>query len=279
VNSGDRIRLQLTLQYDGSGFHGWQVQKRERTVQGEIEAAIERLTGSRRPVIGSGRTDTGVHAEAQVASVDVPRRWPAPRLHKALNGVLSNEIWVTDVRHVSPAFHPRYDAVARTYTYRLGTALESCSPFHRRLCWPLCETLDRSILDQAAAELEGDHSFRAFAKTGQPERGDRCIVRAASWEPWAPLGVSFTITANRYLRHMVRYLVGTMVDMALGRRPVDDLARLLAGTHPRLVTSSPAPSEGLFLTRVEYPDEVLDPTSTRPAGATQGDTTAHEDLP
>ena len=279
MNSGDRIRLQLTLQYDGSGFHGWQVQKRERTVQGEIEAAIERLMGSRRPVIGSGRTDAGVHAEGQVAIVDVPPRWSAPELHRALNAVLSREIWVTDVRRVNAGFNPRLHAVARTYTYRLGTAPESRSPFNHGLCWALCEPVDRAVLDQAATELPGDHSFRAFAKAGQPHRGDRCIVHAAAWQPWDPLGVAFTITANRYLHHMVRYLVGTMVDMALGRRPVGDLGRLLAGTDPKLVTSSPAPSQGLFLTRVEYPDEVLDPTSTRPAGATRGDTTAHEDLP
>ena len=279
MNSGDRIRLQLTLQYDGSGFHGWQVQKRQRTVQGEIEAAIERLTGSRRPVIGSGRTDAGVHAEGQVAIVDLPPRWSARELHRALNAVLSKEIWVTDVRRVRPSFHPRHHAVARTYTYRLGTALESRSPFHHGLCWALCEPVDRSVLDQAARELPGNHSFRAFAKAGQPHRGERCIVQAATWEPWDPLGVAFTITSNRYLHHMVRYLVGTMVDMALGRRPVGDLARLLNGTDPKLVTSSPAPSEGLYLIRVQYPEDVLDRTLNRPAGVTRGDTTYHEDLP
>ena len=101
----------------------------------------------------------------------------------------------------------------------------------------------------------GDHSFRASAEAGQPEGGDRCTVRSARWDPWGDLGWAFTITANRYLHHMVRYLVGTLVDLGRERRPVQDVARLLEGDDPEAVASPPAPPEGLFLIRVDYDDE------------------------
>jgi tRNA pseudouridine38-40 synthase len=211
-------------------------------------------------VIGSGRTDTGVHAAGQVASVDLPARWSAQELHRALNAVLPEDIWVADVRRVSGGFHPRYDAVARTYAYRLGTEPESRSPFHRGWCWALCKPVEPALLEAAARPLVGTRSFRAFAKSGQPERGERCSVQAASWAPWAPLGHVFTITADRYLHHMVRYLVGTMVDIARGRRPVADMSALLEG-EASLETSPPAPPEGLFLQRVEYA-EAADGTSS-----------------
>ncbi len=240
-------------------------------------------------MLGSGRTDTGVHATGQVASVDVPARWSARELHRALNAVLPEDIWVAEVQRASSGFHPRYDAVARTYAYHLGTEPESRSPFHRGWCWALCKPVEPGLLEAAAEPLAGEHSFRAFAKAGQPGQGDRCTVRSACWAPWAPLGHVFTITADRYLHHMVRYLVGTMVDIARGRRPIADMSALLEG-EAESETSPPAPPEGLFLTRVEYPEtadgpasdpvardphpksqSARDPEPTRAAGTRQGD--------
>jgi tRNA pseudouridine38-40 synthase len=254
VHTGATIRLQLTLQYDGSGFHGWQFQPDRRTVQGELEAALSRLADRPRTVVGSGRTDAGVHATGQVASVDMPARWSAEALLRALNAVLPPDVWVEEVRAVRSDFHPRYDALARTYVYRVGTHPHARSPFHRPWCWALAEELDEGVLAGTAACIPGEHSFLAFAKAGQPERGDRCRVTRALWDRWE-LGPRFTITADRYLHHMVRYLVGTMVDAARGRRPAEDLAALLRG-DPDLETSPPAPPEGLFLARVEYPEHV-----------------------
>jgi tRNA pseudouridine38-40 synthase len=117
-------------------------------------------------------------------------------------------------------------------------------------------------MGEATASIVGDHSFRAFAKAGQPERGERCTVMAAQWSRWDGLGWTFTITANRYLHHMVRYLVGTLVDIGRGRRPVGDVRVLLEGSDPTAVTSAPAPPEGLFLTRVDYHDPPRNPTTT-----------------
>lgn len=255
MDAPEQIRFCLTVHYDGSAFHGWQVQPDQRTVQGELEAALTRLADRPTPVIGSGRTDTGVHATGQVAAVDMPTTWTAPKLRHALNALLSRDMWIESAGEVADAFHPRYDAVRRTYRYEVGLAAESASPFHRRWCWSLCEPLDRSLLRRAAVDIVGGHSFEAFAKAGQPERGTRCHVHEAAWSD-TELGVRLTITADRYLHHMVRYLVGSMVDVARGRRPLEEMARLVAN-EPGVVTSPPAPAEGLFLHRVEYPVEAL----------------------
>jgi tRNA pseudouridine38-40 synthase len=183
----------------------------------------------------------------------VPRRWTADELRRALNAVLPAELWVAAADGVDDGFHARYDAVARGYIYRLGTAPISRSPFLRRWCWPLATPVPQPLLDDAAARFVGDHSFRAFAKAGQPERGERCTVHVAEWREWAGVGLSFRVVANRFLHHMVRYMVGTMVDVARGRRDAGDIDRLLAG-DATLETSPPAPPEGLYLTRVYYDD-------------------------
>jgi tRNA pseudouridine38-40 synthase len=253
VASDGTIRFRLLLHYDGSRYHGWQLQPVEPTVQGELEAALARLSGARRTVVGAGRTDRGVHATGQVASVDLPERWDAPTLRRALNAVLPRDIWVERADVADPSFHPRFDAVARSYAYRVGMSERSASPFFRPWCWTLRRPVDRDRLAAAALELPGDHSFRAFAKAGQEERGDRCIVDSAAWEPWEDLGMVFRVTANRYLHHMVRYLVGTMVAIGRGERPAGDLRALLRDDPTGLKTSPPAPPEGLFLTAVEYP--------------------------
>lgn len=244
-------RHKLTVHYDGSAFHGWQLQPDHRTVQGALEDALTRLADAPRRVLGSGRTDTGVHATGQVAAVDMPARWTAEELRHALNAILPDDVWIERGEVVGPDFHPRYDALARTYAYHVGLRPEAASPFHRRWCWPLCAEVDRALLDGAASRVIGAHSFAAFAKAGQPERGERCRVLDAAWRD-TPLGVELTITADRYLHHMVRYLVGTMIDVARGRRPLDDVDRLLAG-EADVTTSVPAPPQGLFLREVRYP--------------------------
>jgi tRNA pseudouridine38-40 synthase len=243
-------RIRLTLHYDGSGFAGWQLQPGERTVQGELEAALERLTNRPARVIAAGRTDRGVHATGQVVGATVPQKWEPGALRRALNAILPHDIWVADAGTTNDEFHARYDAVARGYVYRVGTTAVSRSPFLRRWCWSLAQPVPLEPLNAAAAVLLGDHSFRAFAKTGQPERGERCTVHRSEWKPWEA-GVAFHIVANRFLHHMVRYLVGTMVDVAREGRPLDDLRALLHG-DPAIETSPPAPPEGLFLTRVYY---------------------------
>jgi tRNA pseudouridine38-40 synthase len=250
----DEHRIRLELHYDGSGFAGWQVQPGKRTVQGEIEAALARLMGAARRVVAAGCTETGVHATGQVAGTVVDRRWSSQELRRALNAVLPRDIWVADAVAAADDFHARYHAVARGYVYRLGTADVSRSPFLRARCWPLQEPLALSALNDAAGRFVGRHSYRAFAKTGQPQRGELCTVHVATWRSWEPVGVMLRVVANRFLHHMVRYMVGTMVDIARGRRPasvIDDLLSGAAGVR----MSRPAPPDGLYLARVYYPGD------------------------
>jgi tRNA pseudouridine38-40 synthase len=267
VSSQAPTRFRLTVHYDGSAFHGWQAQKEHRTVQGEIEAVLTRITGARRPVIGSGRTDRGVHATGQVASVDLPSKWEPRSLQRALNALLPREIWIEEVRKAAPDFHPRYDARRRTYLYRVGLGRMSGSPFHRAWCWNLSEanpSPDPSLLTWGASMVVGERSFVNFAKAGQPERGTRCRVFSAEWRPWTDLGYSFQITADRYLHHMVRYLVGTMITVARGHRDAEEFKELLENPETELSTSPPAPPEGLFLHAVEYDPESRVPDTSAP---------------
>jgi tRNA pseudouridine38-40 synthase len=252
VNEPSLHRIRLTLQYDGRAFHGWQVQPDQRTVQGELERVLSRLTNRAAAVVGSGRTDAGVHATGQVAAADVPQRWTPEALRRAMNALLPGDVWVAEAAHAPPYFHPRYDATSRAYVYRVGLAQHADSPFHAPWCWPVLRPLDLGEMERAAAMFVGDHSFRAFAKSGQEERGDRCTVTEARWADWQGLGLEFHVSANRFLHHMVRYMVGTLVDVGLGERPAEHIADLLEGAEG-LETSPPAPPEGLFLTTVTYP--------------------------
>ena len=183
--------------------------------------------------------------------VDAPRRWTAEELRRAMNALLPEDIWVAEASVAAPDFHPRFDATDRSY--RIGLAPEAESPFHARWCWALDRPVEIGRMREAAEAVVGDHSFLAFARSGQEQRGDRCIVRHASWQDW-PLGIEFHVSANRFLHHMVRYLVGTMVEIGAGKREAGDMRRLLDPTTT-LVTSPPAPPQGLYLTRVIYSGE------------------------
>jgi len=266
----EQRRIAFTVHYDGGSFFGWQLQPEQRSVQGEIEKVLSRLFVAPARVIGSGRTDRGVHATGQVASVAAPARWSAHELRRAMNALLPADVWVAHAAEVSWDFHPRYGAIARSYLYRVGLVDATRSPFHAPWCWPLGRPLSFDRMAPGTAALVGNQSFLAFAKAGQEERGDRCIISRAEWRPWDDVGVEFHVTANRFLHHMVRYLVGTLVEIGLERRPAEDIEALLAGA-PGLETSPPAPPQGLFLTRVEYPEghyavAGLDPRTRDEAG-------------
>ena len=248
--------LQLVLQYDGAHFAGWQRQPRERTVQGVLEDAMERLCGTHIAVLGAGRTDAGVHALGQAAGVTVGDRWTGPLLRRALNAILPRDVRVSVIHEMTETFHARFSATSRAYRYLVGTDDDAESPFRsgRELAWR--KPVDQSLLHESAAMIVGDRSFRGFAVKGTaPESDDhRCIVQSAEWTQRAG-GLSFSVTANRFLHHMVRFLVGTMLDVASGRRDIGVIQRLLESENNHEV-SPPAPPYGLYLERVEYPTEL-----------------------
>ena len=248
--------VQLVLHYDGAGFHGWQSQPGMRTVQAVVEESLERLCGTRVAALGSGRTDAGVHARGQAVGARVPARWVPRDLRRALNAVLPRDVWVAAAAEMRPEFHARYSAVSRRYAYHVGLEEGADSPFRRQREFAFRLPVDAAALDGAAALVTGEHRFVAFAVRGTatPQDDHRCDVRHAAWERTEG-GLVFHITANRFLHHMVRFLVGTMLDIAAARRPPADMLALLGGTDNSGV-SPPAPAHGLFLECVEYPSHL-----------------------
>ena len=253
--------VQLVLHYDGAHFAGWQRQPEARTVQGEIERALLRLCSEPVTVLGAGRTDAGVHARGQAAGVRVGERWSAGTLRRALNALLPDDIWVADAHEMRPEFHARYSATSRRYSYYIGTDEGAHSPFRRPYEWVLRHSFERHALDDAARAVLGSHVFRAFAvRNTAPARDDhRCTIRHAQWRD-RPGGLVFEIEANRFLHHMVRFLVAPMIDVATGRRAPGTMEALLTADDNRGV-SPPAPAHALFLERVDYPADLYLPSA------------------
>ncbi|MBA2686591.1 MAG: tRNA pseudouridine(38-40) synthase TruA [Gemmatimonadaceae bacterium] len=244
------------LHYDGTGYSGWQRQPDARTVQGELEKVLERLCNRPVPVLGAGRTDAGVHARGQAAGVIVDERWNPADLRRAMNALAPQDIWVADSFEMLPEFHARYSAVSREYSYRIATDGDARSPFRSRYALACDRPLDKAALDECASDLMGDHCFKGFAVQGTAPESDnhRCTISHARWRAEA-LSLTFEVRANRFLHHMVRFLVGTMLDIASGKRPTADFLRLL-NSDSNSDVSAPAPPHALFLEKVEYPAEL-----------------------
>jgi len=238
------VRAKLTVAYDGTRFRGWARQPGERTVEGVVRDAIERLYGSSDGLVVAGRTDTGVHALANVVSVDLDGGPPLERATEALNTVLPDDVAVLDVDEVPDDFNARFLARSRSYRYRIWRRRER-SPFEvdRSLWHP--RRLEVQKLNACAAMVIGEHDFRAFTPT---ETQHDSFVRVVDDARWYERGdaVELEITANSFLRHMVRTLVGTMLE-----RDPDDFVDLLAAA-PREQAGSTAPAHGLYLLRVGY---------------------------
>lgn len=245
----------VTLAFDGGRYAGWQRQRTGKTVQAEMESVLTRLCRQPIRVHAAGRTDAGVHAAGMGTSCVVPDRWEAGTLRNALNALLPGDCWVVSAREAHPGFHARTSATGRQYRYVLGTDPASASPFRKRYEWALAQPVRREWLDSAAARLPGEHDFHAFSVRSSPRAHKRCRIRTARWvERPEGTGLTFEIAADRFLHHMVRMLVGTMVDIGLGRRAVSDMDRLLA-LDSGVRTSPPAPPEGLFFVAADYPED------------------------
>jgi tRNA pseudouridine38-40 synthase len=250
-----RVRTRAVLQYDGTSYRGWQRQADASTVQAACEDALERIVG-KTPVVAAGRTDTGVHARGQVVHFDHGTGMSARDLRRAWNAHLPDAIWVARLERATPDFHARHDAVARTYRYQLALGGMAESPFVRRYAWPIRRPLDWEAMKVATEALVGEHDFRRFAKgsgehaSGIGKEPGRCVVCVARWLRSRD-GRALEITADRFLRHMVRALVGSIVAVGLGRIGADEVRAALAsgGARPR---ATYAPPRGLFLWEVEY---------------------------
>jgi len=242
-------KFRILVQYDGTAYHGWQVQPGEATIQGELEAALERIAGAPVPVTGAGRTDAGVHALGQVAVLDLETRMTAGELLRALNSMLPRDIRVVEAAEASPEFHPRYDALSKIYYYQVFTG-PVISPFLQRHAhhhrWPL----DHRQMDQAAKQFLGRHDFTAFCAADSDVKDKVRQVAVAGLFRRDDLLV-FVVEADGFLKQMVRTMAGTLIEVGRGKLGPDDLLRIIA-SRDRAQAGPTAPARGLFLYRVNY---------------------------
>lgn len=248
--------FKIILAYDGTDYVGWQRQAIGTSVQGLVEDALRELDGREVVLHGAGRTDAGVHALGQVASCTLDRAMEAEVLARALNARLPGDVRVVSAETVASDFHARFTAKARTYRYRIYNA-GVMNPFERQYAWHVFGALDVDAMDTAARSLEGRHDFAAFrTSSGTTRTTERTVARSrVTRTNLSPAGdlIFYDITGDGFLRHMVRAIVGTLVDIGRGRRPSEAMREVLA-SRDRGRAGPTAPAWGLFLVGVEYGD-------------------------
>ena len=238
----------MTIQYDGTDFYGWQVQAKGRTVQGDIEKALSIIYPEEKiTLLGAGRTDAGVHALGITANVKLPSKLSSNELLQALNGNLNQDVWIDSTEEVEDDFHARFSATAREYEYRF---VKLFSPVSRNYTTPLKWEIDKNLLNECGELLPGKHDFTSFCKATAEVDNKICTVFFSNWEESDEMLI-FKIKANRFLQHMVRYLAGTMLEVARGRYALSDFNSLLRNKKTKAVVVR-APAQGLYLKKVYY---------------------------
>jgi tRNA pseudouridine38-40 synthase len=246
-------RIRITLSYDGTDFHGWQVQPGLPTIQGALEAIVSGIEGKPVHVAGSGRTDAGVHALAQVAAFTLENPIPVDNLRKAINRLLPPAARVLTVAEAQPDFHPRYDAIAKTYEYRIHRA-EIVPPFDWRYAHHFPYPLDEGAFARMAPLLEGEHDFSAFAASDDSDHLGRSTVRTIFSSQACRAGdrLLYRVRGSGFLKHMVRNIVGALLEAGKGNLGESDVRALLDPPNRAPIRFSTAPAKGLFLLGVEY---------------------------
>ena len=243
----------MTVSYDGTAYAGWQVQPAIATVQGTLEAALERIAGSAVRMVASGRTDSGVHALGQVVSFRCTTRLPPDILRRAINANTPEDIYVSELREAPDGFHAIRDAVSKRYRYVIQDGPQT-DLFFRAFCWHVVQELDVARMQASARCLVGRHDYRAFESAGAPRKTSVRTVNALTIERFPRHGghpIAIEVEANGFLYNMVRNMVGSLVLVGRGERPVDWIAQVLAGLD-RSLAGPTAPARGLMLMRVRY---------------------------
>lgn len=245
-------RYFLHLAYNGADYHGWQSQPNAVTVQETVEKALSRVLRRQVAIVGAGRTDTGVNARSMYAHFDVDNEIADPqRLISALNSLVGRDIAIYGIRRVADDAHARFDAVARTYKYFVTTRK---SPFDYRFAWNPPYRLDVDAMNAAASRLADYIDFTSFSKLHTDVATNNCRIYEARWTAESDR-LTFTIKADRFLRNMVRAIVGTLVDVGRGKTSVDEFCRIIE-RKDRCAAGASVPGNALFLWQVDYPYEV-----------------------
>ncbi|MGI8468795.1 MAG: tRNA pseudouridine(38-40) synthase TruA [Pyrinomonadaceae bacterium] len=249
------MNFKLLIQYDGTDFHGWQVQGKQRTVQGELEKIIGKLENAEVKVIGSGRTDTGVHAEAQVANIHLNREWTPEKLRLAINGNIRQDVRILQVEEVPDDFHARFSARGKSYIYRVVNA-PVISPFWARYAHHEMRPLDAARMNEAARLFLGEHDWTAFSSAKSDARTRiRTIQKFTVESHWetraAAFAIEFRITGSGFLRYMVRSIVGTLLEVGRGEKDFDTIQTAIE-TGDRNLAGKTASARGLTLLKIHY---------------------------
>ena len=245
------INIKLTIEYDGTDFFGWQIQPDKRTVQEEIELALEEITNEKVRITAAGRTDTGVHARNQTANVTLNNNYEPETIKKALNGKLPKDIYIKNAYKVPQLFNSRFDALSKIYKYYVTKGRTS---INRRFCWEMFYTLNSAPIIECCEKLIGKKDFRSFSKLDKEKINFTCDIKNAEWLE-EPDKYIFTIEADRFLHKMVRTIVGTLIDVGRNKITPNDFLRIFKHKD-RKYAGMTAPAKGLFLEKVIYPESL-----------------------
>jgi len=242
--------FKIIIEYDGGSYHGWQKQKNDLTIQGEIEKVLLKMTGNKVALTGSGRTDAGVHAFSQAANFHCNTNLLSEEFYKGLNSLLPKDIVIKECREVDNKFHARYDVKSKIYEYRILNC-KTPAAISRQYAWFIRKKLDLNAMKSALSNIIGKHDFKAFEGTGSPRSHTTRNVLNATIEQKDTNYLYIEIEANGFLKHMVRNIVGTLVDVGLGKITSDDFKQILLSMD-RNKAGATAPPHGLFLMHVKY---------------------------
>ena len=242
------MNIKFIIEYKGTHYHGWQIQKNANTIQGELSKAFNILLPHHDSnIIASGRTDAGVHAYNQTASVHLPSDLDLNKFFNSVNGIINNDIYVKSYEKVDEKFHARFSATFRSYKYYINT---NYSPFTKEISWFVNHNIDLNLLNKSAESILGEHNFSLLSKHNPEIQNKVCIIYESFWEQ-SQNGLIYTIKANRFLHHMVRFIVGTSIEVSKSNFLFEDFMNLINNksniNHPIC-----APAKGLFLSQVLY---------------------------
>ena len=241
------MNIKFTIEYKGTNYHGWQIQKNDESIQGHLKKAFKIVLPSEYiNIIGSGRTDAGVHSLGQVASIKLSQQTNLDKLFYSINGIINNDIYIKDYQIIDNDFNARFSAKSRSYKYYIS---KNFSPFRNNISWLINDPINFNLLKQSAAYLNGEHDFSSFSKNNIDIKNKKCFIYESAWEDTGN-SLIYSIKANRFLHHMVRFIVGTSIKVCKSKIKLDHFIDMLNNDS----VSDPycAPAKGLFLNEVLY---------------------------